>query len=477
MILENLGVDDYGIYSLVAGVIAMLAFIQNNLSRTIQRFLNYYHGKNDTFMIRGIFINSLIVQFGISFILCFSLYALTDVIFSNLLNIEPDKIYSAKCVYYFMLVSLFFNLVSTPFYATLIAHENIVFSSLVQIIDSALKIPIAVSLFYITGQKLEWYAGLISALTVLNFILYYFYSIKKYPECQNISLDQLKVNWKLLKEMGNFIVWTIYGTFCVVGRTQGIAIILNRFYGTAINAAYGIANQVVGQLSFLSASLTTAINPQIIKSEGANNRERMFRLAETSAKFSLLLISIMLIPVFTYMDTLLSLWLKTVPPHATMFCRMMIIVSLIDWSTQNLNAVNSAVGNVRNYTVIINTITLLTLPAAIAILHWGGNAFDVMIAYAVFTAFSAVSRLVYLHYNVKFPLVRFIRNVIVSAGLIILLNYLVCRIFSMYLDGWWFIASGFSSFLITVILTYKFCLTEEEKIIVDNLKSKFVKKC
>ena len=159
--------------------------------------------------------------------------------------------------------------------------------------------------------------------------------------------------YSLFKEMFSFMGWNVYGTCCIVGRGQGVAILLNNFYSAAINAAYGIGNQVAGQLNFLSNALTTAINPQIIKAEGAGDRQKMFRLAEISCKFSFLLMSMISVPAFIFMDKLLAIWLREVPDYTTMFCRMFLLAIQIDLLTMNMAVANQAVGNVKVYSICI----------------------------------------------------------------------------------------------------------------------------
>lgn len=176
VVLDNLGVEDYGIYNLVGGVIAMLSFIQINLANTTIRYLSYHHGKNDMPMVIKIFNNSLCIQLFFGLVICVLLVCATDFVFANMLNISMERLSVAKVVYYLMIGSLFFNLVSTPYFASLISHENLVYSSMVQIVDSILKVPIVVSLIYVTFDKLIWYSCGSLFLVIFNFILYYIVS-------------------------------------------------------------------------------------------------------------------------------------------------------------------------------------------------------------------------------------------------------------------------------------------------------------
>ena len=464
LVLLALGVDDFGIYSLVGGVISLLSFIQNSLARAIQRFLSYFQGKEDDDSIFKVFNNSIITQLFISILLIIILFSLTEPIFDRLIKISSERENAAKIVYWVMIGSLFFQSISTPYLAVLIARENIVYSSIVQIIDAFIKIPVALSLYWIGAERLIWYSIMIMGLSIINFLFYYIYTTRKYWECQNFSLKSF--NWRLTKEMLSFMSFTIYGTFCVATRQQGLAVILNRFYSTAINTAYGISNQIIGQLSFLCVAISTAVTPQIVKSEGKGDRQRMFRLAEISAKFSLLLLTMILVPVYFYLDFLLKIWLSDVPDYTIMFCHFTIIISILDWTTQPLNSVNGAVGNVKKYTLLVYSLALLVIPFAYIVLRLGYGAYGAMMTYVIIVALTSVSRLEFLHYDINLSIKQYLRHVFFRSIPVITINCAVCYIFRSYLQGWWCIAAIILSILITVILTLIIGLEKDEKQII-----------
>lgn len=474
VILESLGVNDYGIYTLVGGVVSMLSFIQSNLAKTNQRFLNYYHGKADSERLRCVFNNSVITQIIICFVLVGGLLALTDVVFNYLLNIAPERLDDAKKVYYIMLIMLMFNLLSTPFYAVLIANENIVYSSIVQVGEAILKIPIAISLLYFFSHKLVAYSWMMCGISALNFVCYTVFALRRYPECKEFSFRSF--NFQLWKEMMGFMVWGIYGTFCVVGRSQGIAIILNRAFSTAINAAYGIGTQVVGQLSFVSVAITTAMNPQIVKAEGSGNRARVFRLAEISTKYSFLLISVLLIPVYVYIEPLLSLWLKSVPEYTAMFCRFIIITVLLDWVTQGLVAVNTAVGNVRTFSLLVNTVSILAVPAAWVWIKVSPHPESAMMAFAIFSGLTSVVRVVYLKFNIGLSIQSYLKQVLFPIIPITIISVYVCNIIYGVLPVWGIVIAFILSIVVTMVGTFIIGLNDDERIVIDSILHKIFKK-
>lgn len=476
VVLANLGVDDFGIYSLVAGVISLFSFIQTDLSRTTQRYLSYNHGKKNQSMLIQIFNNSVCTQLMIGIILCLILFLVTPLVFSHLLNISADKIPAAKTVYWLVIVSLFFDMQCAPYLAALIARENIIFTSLVSLGDTVLKLPVALSLIFISANKLQWYTLMTSLVIVLNFIIYWSYCHRKYDECRHFSFRSFRK--ELFVEMLSFMGWNVYGTMCIVGRTQGVAILLNRFFSTAVNAAYGIGGQVSGQISFLSTAITTAMNPQIIKAEGSGNRKRMFRLVEISCKYSFLLLSVLAIPAILYMDVILDLWLVQVPEYTSMFCKMIVLAVLIDLTTLNLNTANQAIGNVKIYSICINTIKIITLPVSYLVLKNGTDPFMVMVVYVALEALCAASRVVFLHININLSIKSYLINVFAVIAFIAIVNSLICYLLTQYLYGWRILFVFFNSAIITGLLTCVIGLKPDEKSVLLGVinKIKFKRK-
>lgn len=280
----------------------------------------------------------------------------------------------------------------------------------------------------------------------------------------------------MFKEMLSFMGWNVYSNMCITVRTQGIAILLNRFYTTAVNAAYGIAGQLTGQLSFLSSSLTTAMNPQIIKAEGAGNRAKMLRLTEISCKLSFLLMSIISVPAIFYMDAILSLWLKDVPEYTALFCVFILLSVQVDLITQNCSTANQAVGNVKVYSIVVNTIKALTLPFAFFALKNGYGPLGVMIAYLVFEAICALGKLIFLHYNIQLSIRQFFSNVVVGVIPPFFLNVIVCFLISQIQNISMLLLAFFASLLVTCTTTYFWGLKPDEKEIVDNMGVKLLSK-
>ncbi|MBV4356907.1 oligosaccharide flippase family protein [Pinibacter aurantiacus] len=477
IILKSLGASDYGIYNLVAGVVTFIGFINLALSSTTQRYLSFYHGKNNEKLQAKIFTNSVIIQFVVGLVLALTMFSLTPLIFHKLLNIPTDRMAAAIAVYYSMIAVVFFSLITVPYTATLIAHENILFSSIVQIVESILKLIVALSLLFILKDRLIYYGIMMAAIIVIDFFAYTIYCRKHYKECRHISLKLF--DKKLLKEIFYFSGWMIYSAVCIVGRTQGIAVIFNRFFGTLINAAYGIAQQLSGQAAFVSSSLLNAIRPQIIKAEGGLNRERMLRLAEIASKFSFLLLAMVVIPAVFEMKTILSIWLAEVPAHAIVFSQIMLLSILMDQLTVGLAFANQAIGNVKKYSFAINTIKLAAFPLAYLSLKFNGSPTSAMMCLLLVETLSSILRLFFLRNVEGLQISSFVKKVflleIFPVASIVATSWFCHNVFPYYL--FWI------SFLVSIIVlcsaTYYTGLCDDEKVIINEvllkIKRRFAK--
>jgi len=445
----------------------MLSFISNSLSSTTQRYLSFNQGKGDKQLMIKVFNNSVVTQAIISISLCGLLLLFTEPIFNHFLNIDPSRLSAAKIVYCLMIVALFFNLQSTPYLATLIARENILYSTIIQIVDAILKIPIAISLYYISQDKLVWYALCCGLLIVFNYTCYYVYCKKHYYECQHFRFSSFDST--LFKEMFSFMGWMIYSTGCVVGRTQGIAILINKFFSTAVNAAYGIGLQVSSQMSFLSNALVTAIRPQIIKAEGSGNRQKTIRLSEMACKFSFVLMGIVTIPSILHMEDLLAIWLVKVPEHAVLFCQYALMAVWIDQLTFPLSVANAAIGNVRIYSLWVNTIKIMTLPMVLILLLKGGSIKYVMVVYVLFETICMLSRLVFLRININLKIVQFAKHVIVPLIIPTVGTIFICQKLCDYFIGLQVLYNFCISFVIYSLLLFSIGLIKDERSILMSL--------
>lgn len=435
LILSALGQSDYGIYSVVAGVIAMMSFITNALVVTTQRFLSIYHGKNDPQKIRQIFGNSMLLHILIASILGVVLFCLGSWITHDFLNIVVERQQAAWYVYNATVVMLMLTFITAPIRALFIARENIVYISIVDVVDGILKLLIAIGLSHIAYDHLVSYSVLMAGITLVNLLAFSIYASAKFPE---FHLPRLR-DWdkQFIKELSHFAGWTTYSMGCIIGRNQGIAVVLNIFYGTIVNSAYGIAQQVLGAVQFISTSILNAMNPQIMKAEGSGDRSRMVRLCEYESKYAFLLLSLVAIPLIAEMDTVLHFWLGEVPEHAVMFCRCILAASLCDQISVGLTTANQAVGKIRMYNLTFYTFKLLVIVFAWGCIKAGLPLVSVMWCYIGVELFTSFLRLPLMKRIANIAILPFCRNVFLKIIVPATTMSIVCYISICYINLSW----------------------------------------
>lgn len=462
LILSALGQNDYGIYMLVAGVIAMLSFVTNALVTTTQRYLSVSHGKNDTQRVHQVFGNSMLLHLFIGCTLFLVLGICGNWITHDVLNIEADRQEAALWVYYCAGIMFFLSFVTAPIRALFIARENIVYISIVDVIDGLLKLLIAIGLAYVTYDKLVTYAWLMTSINLSNLLLFAIYAAIKFPE---FHLPRWReIDRSLMKDLSSFAGWTTYSTGCVIMRNQGIAVVLNAFFGTIINTAYGIAQQVLGAVQFISLSIVNAMNPQIMKSEGANDRQRMVRLCEYESKYAFLLLAMVAIPMIAEMDTILQWWLDEVPAYTSMFCRMMLVAVLCDQISIGLTSANQAIGKIRTYTLVFYTLKLLVIVAGWMCLHYGLPIVSIMWCYVLVELATSIVRLPLMKMIAGLEIWAFCKHVFVRIAIPCLAMAGVCYAMTQYVDvGYRIFLTASASVIVGLITIWMTALTKEEK--------------
>lgn len=368
VVLEYLGVNDFGIYNLIGGVIALLSFINSALMVSTQRFLSVGLGEKDSQKIKSTLSASILIHWGMAVVLALILELCSLFLFDGFLNIAPERLTAAKWVYQLMVLSTLITIVSVPYNAIINAREDLWFFSIVETVCAVLKLGVIVLFHCSKDDPLLLYTGWIVVITFLNLVIKYAWCKLKYGECKNIKY-RIKGNGALIKSIMGFSGWNAFGTLALAGRNQGVAIILNIFWGTAINAVYGIANQVNGQLVYFSTMMTTSMTPQIMKSFGEKNYRRMLDLSVFTCKLAFLMSAIFAIPLLIEMDFVLKIWLKTVPEYTATFCSLIIFMFLLMQLCPGLNRAIQACGRIKSYQLL--TVTALLLPIPVG--YWLGK--------------------------------------------------------------------------------------------------------
>ena len=462
LILSALGQNDFGIYSVVAGVVAMLSFVTNALVITTQRYLSFHHGKNDLNQVRKVFGNSWLLHLFIGLLITIILGTIGPWITQNFLNIEEVRRGAALVVYFAAVVMVLLTFITAPIRALFIARENIVYTSFIDVLDGVLKLLIAILLSKVTHDHLISYSVLLTCISIFNLLAFAIYAAIKFPEFHLPKLRELDKQY--IKGLSDFAGWTIYSTGCIIARNQGISVVLNLFYGTIVNSAYGIAMQVSGAVQFVSTSIINAMNPQIMKAEGAGQRERMVRLCEFESKYAFLLLAMLVIPLIAEMEVILTFWLGDIPEHAVMFCRFILIAALCDQISIGWTSANQAIGKIRTYNIIFYTLKLLVIVIAWWSLKQGLPIVSVMWGYVSIELIGSFVRLPLMKHTANIPIIPFFKNVFLHIVGPLVTMVVICYISITYIETPYRLIITFSISLVAGALAILgLALSKEEK--------------
>lgn len=422
LVLRALGQSDYGLYNLVAGVVAMLAFLNSSMTVVTQRYMSVTMGKNDNNQLNNVYNASIRIHIVLGVVLVALLELCTPFLFNGFLNIDEGRTDAAILLYQFMIVSTFFTVLAVPFDATLNAYENMLLFSLIALVESFMKLLLALTLNTIYYDRLVVYGLGIASISILGVLARLIFVNRKYIDIK-ISFKQ-KIPKPLYSEMLSYAGWNTFGSVAMIGKNQGIAVVLNLFKGTTINAAYGIANQINGLLSSFTASIQKAISPQLMKHEGAKNRAAMIELSFTLVKMASIIFAFMAVPLLLEMEQVLALWLHSdVPPYTVVFCQLIIVMQLIFQLSSGVALAIDAVGNIKAYRIVLSSVLILNIPFAYIILRSGCPVYYVLMSMIVIEILCMVVRLYFAHALTSFPIISYLKECLFPILVTVLISF------------------------------------------------------
>jgi O-antigen/teichoic acid export membrane protein len=477
LILNALGASDFGIFNIVGGAIAMLGFLNAAMAGATQRFMSYSEGAGDKEQQKQIFNISFIIHFGIAIVMGISLLIAGWFFFNGILNIAPERMYAAKVVYGSLIVSTIFTVMTVPYDAVLNAHENMLYYSIVGIVESIFKLGAALAVVYMDGDKLVLYGILMACIPLITISIMRIYCHRKYTEC--IIAPKRYWDKKLMKEMTGFAGWNLISTSVIMVSAYGQAIILNSFFGPILNAAQGIAGQVNGQLQVLSSNMLKALNPIIGKSAGANNADLLRKSTFFGAKYSTALYMLIAIPVFIQAPYILKLWLKELPEWTIVFVRFQLVKSFIEFQFGTIPGAIAATGRIKGYTIWSVIFNVLQLPVIYFLFKAGFPPYYMYIATIVFGNILVYAGALYFaKKHCKFLLLDYLRYVLYPVYIMLIAVFggmslissltSISSVFLLLL----FISLSMLSFL--VLMYYVGC-SKEERLMIIGMKNKVLR--
>lgn len=462
VVLDVLGVEDYGIYGLVGSVVAMMSFIQTAMSGATSRFITYELGQGNRHRLAITFSSALIIHFGISIIIFIFGETIGLWFFYNKLVIPESRISSAFWVYQLSIASAMIGVTQVPYGAVIMSHEKMDIYAYFELLNVFLKLGIVYLLLIGNFDKLILYALLTFTLSLFMRLFYRVYCIRHFEE----SRFHFVWDWNILKPLLSFSGWDLYGNMCVVTNRQGTNFLINMFFGVVYNAASSVATTIHGSILGFSTVISIAYKPQIIKNYAKKQYCKMQEIMSNSLKFTLILYSSMAVPAFIEVDMILDLWLKTVPDYASVFCRFMIVTSVLNFANNIALSAIHATGNIKRISFYTGSIYLFSIPVMyIILLIWNVHPETVYIVTLITWGCILISNLIIM------------KKQIPMLSPWILAKNLVCGLFYplmallVYLPFYYMFSTGVIRLVATCtvfplllfFITYAFALDQETK--------------
>ena len=466
VILRVLGVEDFGIYNVVGGIVSMMGVINGAMSVSTQRYLTFELGRGDSLRLKQVF--SVCVS--IYMLLSLILFVLAETIGLWFLNtklvIPPERLVAANWVYQFTILSTIISLLSNPYNAVIISHEKMGVYAYISILDVILKLAAVYALYVVPLDRLIVYGFFILLIHVIDRIIYGIYCQRRYAEAAYRFYWEKALFQKILSYTG----WNLFGSAAALVKGQGLNILLNMFFNPSVNAARGIAYQVNSAVHQFFTNFYTAVRPQITKYYAQNDMENMFKLVFRSSKMSFFLILFISLPLIIEAPYVIQLWLGQMPEYVVPFMRLIIIITAVDAMANPLMTTAHATGNIALYQSVVGTMTILNIPISYVFLNLG---FSPLVVFEVSLAISLINlflRLWIVKRLVKFPVWEYIRKILLNCFLVTI----VASILPLLLHHC--IPSSFHIFVLVFVLTFVSTggtiwlvgLTREERLFVST---------
>lgn len=472
IVLDKLGVEDFGIYNVVGGVAAVFTFFSSSLANATQRFLNIELGKGNIEGARNIFSQHLAIYL----FLVIGMVVLAETVglwlVHHKLVIAPERMSAALWTYQFAVLALCVSFIGIVFNSAIIAHEDMRIYSYVGIADAFLRLTIAYAISVVEFDRLVTYSILLLLVALCVQGSYAIYALRRYKECQLCFSYDKDGMWSTF----NFISWNVVGTVIFLLKDQGVNILLNLFFGPVVNAARAVSFQVSAAISNFSNNFYMSVQPQIVKSYAAGERAYLNTLFLNSTKYSLFLMWLFCLPVMLEIVVILNLWLKEVPQGTEIFTRWVLADALLSTMTAPAWTVVLAVGRLKKYTLLCNGCLLLIFPLSYLFLSLGYGPVSVFVITFVVRILQVISSILFANTYIHFGISAYFKRVIYPVICVYLLSG------SVSLLVWKQVGNGFLAlfavcvvtFLSTVVAVYYIGLDKSERMFcLDIMKSRW----
>jgi len=442
VVLEALGENDYGIYNVVGGVVAMFTIISGALNSAVSRFITFEMGKGTSARLNEVYSTAVTIQLVIALVVVLAAEPVGLWFIENKMTIDPARIPAAEWVLHFSLLAFVINLMSVPQMASITAHEKMSAYAAIGVLDGLLRLAVAFMIMRSPIDRLIYYAALMAVVVLMVRGAYGIYCRRNFPECRYRPVFEKS----LMKDMFSFAGWNFIGVSAGVLRDQGGNILVNLFYGTAVNAARGVAVQLNSAVQGFVTNFMTAVNPQITKSYASGDRQYMLSLVRRSSRMSFFLLFVIALPILFNTEYLLSIWLKEVPEHTVLFVRLFLVFALCESVSNPLITAQLATGRIRNYQLVVGGLMLLNIPVSYIFLRHGAAAEVTVVVAIAISLVCLGARLVMLRRMVGLSIRKFIIDVLLKIILVVVTSLILPLALYNIIPG------GFAGFIVSAVV-------------------------
>ena len=467
-VLSILGVEDFGVFSVVGGIVIMFGFLNSAMGASTQRFLSFAIGEKDIVKIKNVFSTSINIHIITAIIILLFSETIGLWFVNSQMHIPSGRLAAANWVYQASVISFIISILGIPYYASIIANEDMNIFSIISIAETILKLIIVFLLEWFSFDKLIFYSLLMTLVTLITQFSYSFACKIKYNEYKHNH----RLNIHLIKEMGGFANWNLLGALAGVGYGQGVNIMLNLFFGPTVNAARGLAFQIQGAVNSFYTNFQLAVNPAITKSYAQNDKRYMHQLVYKSTRLSFFLLLIITFPIILETNYILNLWLINIPNFTLIFTRLTLIDILIGSLSGALQTMVQATGRIKLYQILVSGVLLLNLPISYVMLKIGCQpeiTFYVSILLSIIALFV---RLKILNTIDDFPIELFLKNVLFPVLTVSLVIVFFTLIFNRFVNS--SLLNLLFAFSVSIIAVWLIGITKSEKQIVERKLAVFL---
>ncbi|MBR5747455.1 MAG: lipopolysaccharide biosynthesis protein [Prevotella sp.] len=470
VILNSLGVVDYGVYNVVTGFVLAFGFLNSAMNASVQRFLTVEFKENNTEKLNKVFNLSVLVHFFLAIIVVVATEAIGLYFVKNKLVIPAERLTAAIWIFHLSVVTLFFSIMNVPYRALIITHEDMGTFAVISLFEAFAKLFIAIIIGYVIWDKLVTYGLLLAIIAV---VIQLFYMLNCRIRYKNEVTFKPKWDSALFKDMTVFAGWNLLGVFAGIAYNQGVNIVINLFGGPVVNAARAIAFQVSGAANQLVTNFQMAVNPPIMKAFVAKDKETTSLIC-SSSKLSNILLLFVAVPLIIEMPYILQIWLKTVPEYTVILARLALIEALVCSFAGPLHTLFQATGEIKQYQLIISGILLFNLPISYVLLRFGFG-YEITVVVAISLSFLAlVARLILIKKHLDLKLLFFIRVVFLPCLLVAVIStfcaFCITRVFPVGITR--LILVILMSVISITVMSYLCAFNSKEKLLVKEVIKK-----